>query len=235
MRAQHRDAWRRQPQWRGLRLPARELEKSAVLAATAILNDQVAIATALQEGGAPTADINSVLKAAGRIVSSESGSQRAPGIARLVTRVDLRKGGMELSMDLGSLLPADGAKGTSLVFSRFVPLQMQRRGVAMRLVIGGHLSDRKVDLPLLRAVARGHKWFDQLVSARASHAAQIAAREGVNERYVRRLIPLAFLSPAIVEAITEGRQPASLTNEALSRGIDIPVAWDQQNAALGFE
>ena len=63
----------------------------------------------------------------------------------------------------------------------------------------------------------------------------IAAREGVNERFVRRLIPVAFLSPAIVQAIAEGRQPADLTGEALSRGIDIPVEWVKQNTSLGFE
>jgi hypothetical protein len=57
----------------------------------------------------------------------------------------------------------------------------------------------------------------------------------VNERFVRRLVPLAFLSSTIVQAIAEGRHPADLTGEALSRGIDIPVEWDLQNAALGFE
>ncbi len=46
------------------------------------------------------------------------------------------------------------------------------------------------------------------------------------------LIPV---SPAIVQAITEGRQPADLTGKALSRGIDIPVEWAKQNTALGFE
>ena len=57
----------------------------------------------------------------------------------------------------------------------------------------------------------------------------------MNERFVRRLIPLAFLSPAIVQAIPDGRHPADLTGEALSRGIEIPVEWAKQNAALGFE
>jgi len=57
----------------------------------------------------------------------------------------------------------------------------------------------------------------------------------VNERFVRRLIPLAFLSPAIVQAISEGRQPADLAGEALSRGIEIPVEWVKQNMPLGFE
>ena len=105
----------------------------------------------------------------------------------------------------------------------------------MRLVIGGGVSIRKIAPTLLKAVARGHKWFNELVSGRAMFTQEIAAREGVNERFVRRLIPLAFLSPAIVQAIAEGRQPADLTGETLSRGIDIPVEWVKQNTALGFE
>ena len=105
----------------------------------------------------------------------------------------------------------------------------------MRLVIGGEVSTRKTDPTLVRAVARGRKWFNELVSGQAAFAREIAVREGVNERFVRRLIPLAFLSPAIVEAIVEGRQPISLTAEALSRGLDIPVEWDKQRAALGFD
>ena len=105
----------------------------------------------------------------------------------------------------------------------------------MRLVIGGGVSTRKTDPTLLKAVARGHKWFNELASGRAVFTREIAAREGVNERFVRRLIPLAFLSPAIVQAITDGRHPADLTGEALSRGIDIPIEWTKQSAALGFD
>ena len=105
----------------------------------------------------------------------------------------------------------------------------------MRLVIGGEVATPKTDWTLLKAVARGHKWFNEFISGRASFARDIAAREGVNERFVRRLLPLAFLSPTIVEAIAEGRQPISLTAEALSRGMDIPRDWDKQNALLGFD
>ena len=105
----------------------------------------------------------------------------------------------------------------------------------MRLVIGGGVSTRKTDPTLLKAVARGHKWFNELVSGRAVFAREIAAREGVNERFVRRLIPLAFLSPAIIEAIAEGRHPVDLTGDAISRRIDIPLEWATQSAALGFK
>jgi len=223
----------REKNWR---LAARELEQSVVVSAKRILSGQTAIATTLQEAGVSLDEIQSVLKAAeAKRALLESRPQAATTIAELVKRVDLRKNGMEISIDLESLLPAESMvkQARLLTFARFVPLQMKRRGVAMRLVIGGGVSTRKTDPTLLKAVARGHKWFNELVSGRAAFTREIAARERVNERFVRRLIPLAFLSPTIVQAISEGRHPADLTGEALSRGIDIPVEWAKQNATLG--
>jgi len=61
-----------------------------------------------------------------------------------------------------------------------------------------------------------------------SSLAEIAAREGLAVRYVGRVIRLAFLAPDIVESIMEGRQPASLTAEALTRQIEIPLEWCSQ-------
>src|SRR5450755_33677 len=222
---------------KGWRLAAGELEKTVIVSVRAILNDQAAIATTMQEAGTSTAEVHTLLTAAANRALPQSASEASPSLAELVGRVDLRKDGMEITIDLRALLPPESALGSSpyLTFTRFIPLQMKRRGVAMRLLIGGAVSTRKVDPTLLRAIARGRKWFQELVSGTAVFTREIAAREGVNERYVRRLIPLAFLSPQIVEAITEGRQPVSLTGEALSRGIHLPNEWERQNIALGFE
>jgi site-specific DNA recombinase len=186
---------------KGWRSAALELERSVVASVRSILDDHAALATTLQEAGASTTEINAVLKAA----EAKAASFDPPKIAALVTRVDLRQDGMELSLNLESLLPQDPAIGPTpwAGFPRFIPLQLKRRGFAMRLVIDAEASTRKTDVTLLRAVARGHKWFEELVSGRAGFAREIAARERVNERFVRRLIPLAFLSPSIVEAIAD--------------------------------
>jgi hypothetical protein len=47
-------------------------------------------------------------------------------------------------------------------------------------------------------------------------------------------MPLAFLSPEIIEAIMEGRQPPELTIISLARRIDIPLLWSAQQKVLGF-
>ena len=51
-------------------------------------------------------------------------------------------------------------------------------------------------------------------------------------RYVSRLLPLAFLSPEIVEHILDGRQPADLTVEAMTRSSGVSSAWPQQRRQL---
>src|SRR5258707_4852002 len=73
------------------------------------------------------------------------------------------------------------------------------------------------------AVARAHRWFDEISTGKARSLAAIAAREGLAVRYVGRLIRLAFLAPDIVESIVEGRQPTSLTTEAVTRRVEIPL------------
>ena len=115
-------------------------------------------------------------------------------------------------------------------------MQMKRRGVELRLIMGNqNRSAVNVDLSLVKAVARAHRWFDEISSGKAKSLAAIAAREGLAVRYVGRLIHLAFLAPEIVESIVQGRQPTTLTAEALTRRIILPLSWGTQRTALGFE
>jgi site-specific DNA recombinase len=100
----------------------------------------------------------------------------------------------------------------------------------------GHDSTpNRVDLLLLKAVARARRWADDLVSGEVRSVRELARREGLDGRSVRRLIPLGFLAPRIIEAIAEGRQPPELTLEALTRRIDLPLLWSAQEQTLGIE
>jgi hypothetical protein len=64
---------------------------------------------------------------------------------------------------------------------------------------------------------------------------EIGVREGVGKRYVSRIIRLAFLAPAIVESIAEGRQPPELTAQYLSTGRgDRPLSWQAQENLARF-
>jgi hypothetical protein len=50
-----------------------------------------------------------------------------------------------------------------------------------------------------------------------------------------RLLRLAYLSPEITRAIVHGRQPVDFSAAELLRATRLPLAWQAQNAALGFD
>ena len=62
--------------------------------------------------------------------------------------------------------------------------------------------------------------------------AQIAKDEGIVERHVRFLAPLAFVSPRIIKAIFDGDAPADLTVTQLAKAL--PYSWAQQEQRLGM-
>jgi site-specific DNA recombinase len=82
-------------------------------------------------------------------------------------------------------------------------------------------------------IARGRLWFEDLAAGRAASTQAIADREGMTQRYVSRLLPLAFLAPEFVEAILQGRQPADLSAARLTNRIDLPLDWAEQRELLG--
>ena len=135
-----------------------------------------------------------------------------------------------------AILGGGDPQGRDAIVTRFIPLQLKRRGAELRLVISGAPIQRpKVDLALLKALGRARRWFDQLSSGEAASLAAIASREGITVRYVARLIRLAFLAPPLVEMIAQGRQPAELTAEMMTRRTVLPLAWSAQKRVLAFD
>jgi site-specific DNA recombinase len=222
----------------GWRLPAPELERTVAAVAQQLLADEPAIASAVEEVGLAASNLPLALQTArewrGKLQSKDG---TAAALAALVDRVELRRDGLRLTLKLR--LPTaeseDGQSRADALITRFFPLQVRRRGVELRLV----LSDARapapsVDLVLLKTLARGRRWFEELAAGRAASIPEIARREGVSVRYVGRLIRLAFLAPEIVEAIAAGRQPAGLTAELLTRRTRLCADWEGQQRELGF-
>jgi site-specific DNA recombinase len=70
-----------------------------------------------------------------------------------------------------------------------------------------------------------------LATGRVRSLEELATRDGITRRYIRRLIDLAFLSPRIVDAILEGRQPVTLTATRVTE-LDLPLDWAEQHKLL---
>ena len=208
----------------GWRLPGQDIEHVVAHAALQMLHDDNAITTALQESKIDAHRIPAVINAAGKIRPDADNI-----IDRFIQRVLLQQDGVSIVLSLASLITSADA----IIITRNIPMQMKRRGVEMRLVIGG-AGPVRTDPTLIKTMVRAHKWFNELISGRAQSMVEIATREGIDKSYVARVMDLAFLAPDITESIIAGQQPADLSVEKLTKRIDLPMSWAQQHQLLSF-
>ena len=219
----------------GWRIPAMEIENNLATALSKLLQDRAALVRDLHHD-LDVAKIKSLLKTAeqwsARLRSQE---ERLDALASLIERAEIGKAGIRLSIRVPLQENGQSSTPDTFFFKRDVLLQIRRRGIEMRLVVGGG-PDPKIDSAILKAVARGNQWLTDLLSGRSSSLLEIGKRDGVGKRYVSRIIRLAFLAPSIIEQIAQGHQPPELTAQALStRRGDLPLSWIEQRELLGFE
>jgi len=207
----------------GWRLPAAEIERSIAAAARSILDDQQTVVGAIEEAALGSGRIAPLLKSAAAW-SERLQFEPDNALSALIDRVDLDQEGVRLSLKLPLPNAASGAPDGAghLSINRRVPMQIRRRGVELRLIInGGANASCTTDQALLRAVARAHCWFDDLVSGRCGSMVEIARRDGVGKQYISRLMRLAFLAPEMVERIVAGRHRLSLPRRYYGPAVSI--------------
>ena len=110
--------------------------------------------------------------------------------------------------------------------------ELKRCGGEVRLVLSPDSPGLKSHAvpSLVRAITRAHDWVDRILRGDAVNQRSIAKESRLDERYVSRIIPLAFLAPDLTEAILEGKQPSHLSLDGLLGNI--PLNWAQQRATL---
>jgi hypothetical protein len=204
-------------------LPAREIERLVAETVQNLLRDPSELTTLAREAGVERSRIAELLTKA-------SGWCGDP--LELIDRVELGTEESTIVVDLRDLLA-----GNSTRIRLTAPTMIRRRGVETRLVLDGSEYESKtsgLDPALVKAIARGHKWFADLVTGRAQSLVEIAKAERVTRRYVGRLLPLAFLAPDIISSVLAGTQPVHLTTETLTKRADLPLTWEEQRSLLGF-
>ncbi len=223
---------------RGWRLPAKEIEQAVVTCARRMLEDQAAVTLALDESGKQSASLVSALRSAAfQIERLESETECPAALAEIVDRAELGHDGIHLSIKLPLALKDESGDRSpgQLVLTKPVPIRLKRRGLEMRMVVEGDVGRSRIDLSLLKAVARARKWSLDLIAGRTTSLGEVSRTERVDGRSLRRLIQLGFLSPRIVEAMVEGRQPPEMSVVALTRRIKLAPRWSAQEQALGLD
>lgn len=112
-----------------------------------------------------------------------------------------------------------------------VPFRVRPRGGRVRIVAPDGQTDQlpvppRPDNAMVKAVARGFRWRKLIETGVYASVADVARAEKISDSYVSRHLRLTLLSPAIVEAILDGRQPSSVTLHRLLSPF--PILWSEQ-------
>ena len=229
-------------QSQGWRLPAQEIE-DAIIRVLVLADALTSPALLIERFGTaiPSDQTRKMLDRAIRLaaVLKRSPAERAKAARDLIEKVVIEENTITIRMRRsalsdGAVVPPSSENPSDSPIELTAPVAFRRRGVEMRLVLPGVATQNessRCDPTLIKAIARGRAWFEELAAGRARSLRELAERDGITRRYVRRLVDLAFLSPELVEVILHGRQPVELTATRLTE-LDLPLDWTDQRSLL---
>jgi hypothetical protein len=84
---------------------------------------------------------------------------------------------------------------------------------------------------MVKALARAFRWRKMLDSGAYGTLEDLARAKGVHSTYVSRVLRLTLLSPEIVKAILDGRQPTAIQLVNLLERF--PLGWEGQRIQFG--
>jgi DNA invertase Pin-like site-specific DNA recombinase len=225
----------------GWRLAAREIEEAVIRILADALTSPARFVERFGAAGMPGDQLRRLLSRAVRIAAVLVGSagERAKLVRELVEKIIVDEKTITIKLRRGPLSGGDAPSCASdepsdSALELTAAVAFTRRGAETKLVLPGLAQQNhssRCDPALIRAIARGRAWFEELATGRARSLQVLARREGISRRYIRRLVALAFLSPELVEAILQGRQPVELTTTRLAE-FDLPLDWTEQHKLL---
>ncbi|MEX2632245.1 MAG: hypothetical protein WD341_20120 [Tistlia sp.] len=114
-----------------------------------------------------------------------------------------------------------------------IPLTIRKRNGRPKILPPDDVdarNGRAQDPHVLRAIARAWSWRRQLEAGVASTIEDIAVAEKVSDRFVGRMIRLAYLSPSVLETLVITRKPPAISINDLMAVAELP--WEEQIDAV---
>lgn len=149
-------------------------------------------------------------------------------VSRIVKQVRVKETEIAVEIRLAALISDSARPLKNENYRLGIPIELGRRGGEGAIIISGASApETKTDPTLIKALARGLTWFEELTESPTTVTA-IARRERVTDRYVSQMIDLAFLSPRIVQKALNGSRDVRLTTKNLVFDIEMSALWSQQ-------
>ncbi len=114
----------------------------------------------------------------------------------------------------------------------FIPLARRKRNGRPRIVPPADIvpDTGGVDPHVLKAIARAWSWRRKLESGDAATIQDIARDQDISDRYVGRMLRLAWLAPAVLEKLLIGRTAPAVSIKDMAMAAELP--WAEQGVAV---
>ena len=216
----------------GMRIPAREIEGLVTARIAALFEDPMVLADLAGLSVSP-GQITTLLESGAELAVVLKGSRKRE-VAELVRQIRVEATHVEIDVApaaiaelLGLGPPEDGSDRALTLTER---MHLTRTGRVMRLVdASGQGASPAPDQSLTTMLVKARAWWALLAEGKINIKA-LACQEGVTASWMTRIVRLAFLSPAIVEAILDGKLHADANALALVQPGAVPERWHAQAA-----
>ena len=217
----------------GLRIPAREIEKLVANQLSMLIADPLELATRAWLDLRP--DQIEAVHWRCKELEAQVRQRRSPALHAIVRCVQVGTAAITITCDavaLADALAVDRLPEAPATITLTALARLTRSGRALRLVQdNGAAPHSTPDRSLVRLLIKARHWWKILRDGDISPT-ELAAREGVTRSYVARIVRLAFLSPAVTEAILAGRQRANVTVASLRNEDAVAANWRVQKTAM---
>jgi site-specific DNA recombinase len=190
-----------------------------------------------------------------RIVANQAGNLASSTIRAVIKRVTLASDRIRYDIDARQLLNiisndtqrqhAHVAGRSITAFEQAIaevalngptleqPIMLKRRGVELRIVVDDPTAAHQApDQTLVDGIAKAHFALRLLTDGSEQTIPSVADAMKMDASDISRILPLAYLSPKLTEAILTGRHSPDLTLRALTRSTDLPILWSDQDDLL---
>jgi DNA invertase Pin-like site-specific DNA recombinase len=134
---------------------------------------------------------------------------------------------VRVQLTSSELIVSIGSEGQDRVT---LPARLLKKGSELKLVVGTDgPAPAAPDPVLLKLMAHARRAQEALLTGTPDPLVS-----DYSKAHLARLLKLSWLAPDIIAAITEGRQPRTLTGRRLLRAADVPLDWQEQRRFFGF-
>jgi site-specific DNA recombinase len=196
------------------RVPAAEIENIALLQVRQLLQDRNRMADILD---GPIHEKEYALNQAQLVAST---LEAKPYLLKdLISKVTISASKILIEVPISAVLKILNLPGAQndhkIVLTEKIKLKRCQGEKRLILENGQPSQIDNLNPALIKAISRAYTWNQMLINGEADSLKSLAKMEQMTCRYIRKLLPLAYLPPSLIEDILSGKQDQNLSVESL--------------------